>query len=509
MATYIGIKYRQATGSEHVAFVCPADHIRKWGGVPHKTADFVGGFQRPLSDRYKHIIDFFDEAGNSSPTAIVVAFRPNAVKLTSVNAAELDFSLPSGELVKIEISELAKQSIQDLAKNVFVTFSKRLSEDVQEREADEKIDDSSDSQQEDQIESEILTDDEKQEDWGIDVGNSALAEFVNRLSSDSALNDLLSDLALRIQARDGSSIEDARVAADSELTDVLQSLLKPAMIVDGQHRVWGASECTHEIPFTVVGIVDADWNEQVFQFVVINRQARAITAEFLASIVNSSLTNREIIKLEDRLEAAGLSTYESKMLRLMNDDPESPFNGMISRGLESESNKITFKAAMAIASRWSKKMNDRDDAYKVLFRNGLAGSSNKEKRDSWEAAWKEYMFAFWHGVKNIYEKEQLWEPGTRLMYRATLQVLQEAFLEAKAVAGQSYSGPVKLREDVTEFYKNVPAGFFHAEWKRKELLTSDGQAVLRRALNAARIPGSKLKSIISNQALFTGQSSKN
>src|SRR5262249_54774435 len=232
---------------------------------------------------------------------------------------------------------------------------------------------------------------------------------------------------------------------------------------------------------------DAVWREQVFQFVVINKQARTINSELLASIVNSSLTNSEIFQLEGKLEAAGITTYETKVLRILNDDPDSPFAGLISRGLEEESKKITFKAGISLASRWKRRMNNRDEIFKTLFRPHLPGTTNADKLQEWESRWKDYMFAFWNGIKNLYVHEHLWEPGTQLMYRATLQVLQENFLHSKALAGEEYENPITLREAVTEFYRNVPAGFFHTNWKRTELLTDDGLDVLRDALNAIRV----------------------
>lgn len=153
-------------------------------------------------------------------------------------------------------------------------------------------------------------------------------------------------------------------------------------------------------------------------------------------------------------------------------------------------------------------MNERDMVYKTVFKPGLAGATSKQKATVWESVWKDYMFGFWSGIRNIYKDEQLWEPGTQLMYRATLEVIQDNYLEAKALAGIAFSDPVVLREDVEKFYKNVVGGFFHTEWKRKELLTDDGRRVLRDALNVMRVPGTKLRQLVSSHPLFTGAGSK-
>ena len=153
-------------------------------------------------------------------------------------------------------------------------------------------------------------------------------------------------------------------------------------------------------------------------------------------------------------------------------------------------------------------MNDRDDIYKTLFKPGLKGDTNPEKAETWEREWKNYMFAFWNAIKNLYKKDQLWEAGSQLMYRATLEVLQDNFLDVKSVAGEAFSSPVKLRESVEKFYEPVPGGFFHKTWKRTELLTDDGREVLKNALNEMRVPGKKMKTLTETHPLFTGETVK-
>jgi len=514
MPRYLGFRFQQTPGSPSVVtFVAPAEEIRTWAGVPHKTTDFIGGFQRPLSDRFKKIIDFFDEQGNASPTAIVVAFRPGMCHLGSAPLKDPSVSASlsyAPELITLDIEGISEsEPLESLAKKAFDFISVRIAKDLPASEDDSPPEeDGSASPGETDTEEALPEETSTIEDWGVDVGKSALREFAQRLKDKQALDKFVNEIAKTIDDESADTNELKQARARERLTDVLLSLLKPAMIVDGQHRVWGAAESTQEVPFTVCALVDADWQEQVFQFVVINKQARAISSELLASIVNSSLTNAEIAGLEGKLDAAGISTYETKILRTLNDDPDSPFQGLVSRGLEEEDKKITFKAAIALASRWKRKMTDRDTAYRTLFRDGLPGTSKAEKSEAWDEQWKNYMFAFWNGIKNLYSKEQLWEPGAQLMYRATLEVLQENFLAAKTLAGAAYKDPVKLREDVEDFYRNVPAGFFHTKWKRTELLTEDGREVLKTALNAMRVPGAKLKSLEKSDPLFTGASTK-
>lgn len=526
MPRYLAFRYRQTPLAKPIlSFVAPAEDIRSWGGVPHKTTDFLGGFQRPLSERFKQIIQFFDEQGNSSPTAIVVAFRPGAVTVTplelpgGIDKSKLGFK-PEWVMVDVPDGPMPNDTVFDLAVKVCAIVKDRIANDTKS-EPDSEDDDTEGQEMDGSEPNDEFVPEEGNvlAEWGVDVGKSALREFAERVKDKSAVKAFLEEIALSVTDQELAEADlgkeeaakdaDKVILAERRLRDVLDSLLRPAMIVDGQHRVWGAAESEHEVPFAVCALEDADWKDQVFQFVVINKQARAINSELLASIVNSSLTNREIASLEDQLEAAGISTYETRVLRVLNDDPDSPFRGLVSRGLEEQQKKITFKAAIALAARWSKRMTDRDSWYKTLFRPVIPGENNPEKLATWQTSlWRSYMFAFWNAIRNKFEPEHLWEPGTQLMYRATMEVLQDNFLEAQALVGKPAGDPVEFRELVAAFYDGVPAGFFHTKWKRTELLTDDGRAVLKHALNAMRVPGAKLKSLEKTHPLFTGSPTK-
>ena len=43
------------------------------------------------------------------------------------------------------------------------------------------------------------------------------------------------------------------------------------LVVDGQHRLYGAAHATNDIQLPVVAIPNSPWMEQIYQFVVINK----------------------------------------------------------------------------------------------------------------------------------------------------------------------------------------------------------------------------------------------
>ncbi len=170
--------------------------------------------------------------------------------------------------------------------------------------------------------------DDSQEDT-LDLGHSKLKAFYDFLRDDDRVEKFLKDVPETKKKKSKSS---EKTTPEEELTTTLRSLLRPAMIVDGQHRVFGAytSDNAKTINFTVNAISDADWIEQVFQFVVLNKQAKPISSSFLSSILNTSLTNDEVQDIEKRLSDVGIKNSERKILKYLNHNTNSPFHQMVS-----------------------------------------------------------------------------------------------------------------------------------------------------------------------------------
>jgi DGQHR domain-containing protein len=105
---------------------------------------------------------------------------------------------------------------------------------------------------------------------------------------------------------------------------------RAAMVVDGQHRLRGlaayADESGEDLPLLVVALLDADVQEQAFQFVVINNNAvRVPTAN-----VKSIIAGIDEDALEERLHNAGVRYGSiSPILRDLNDLEESPFKDLL------------------------------------------------------------------------------------------------------------------------------------------------------------------------------------
>jgi DGQHR domain-containing protein len=106
-----------------------------------------------------------------------------------------------------------------------------------------------------------------------------------------------------------------------------ESYERPALIVDGQHRVFGMSEVQDEdIPILIVALIDSTPEEQAFQFVVINNKAAKVPTENVKAI----LASFDEPSLQSRLLDAGVSYGNvSSTLRDINEQEESPFRKLL------------------------------------------------------------------------------------------------------------------------------------------------------------------------------------
>lgn len=102
---------------------------------------------------------------------------------------------------------------------------------------------------------------------------------------------------------------------------------RPALIVDGQHRLYGISGFENEdLPLLVVSMIDATPEEQAFQFIVINNKAIKVPTDNVKSI----LANIDEESLQNRLLDVGIPYGNvSPILKNINDRNDSPFQNLL------------------------------------------------------------------------------------------------------------------------------------------------------------------------------------
>ena len=418
----------------------------------------------------------------------------------------------------------------ELAKAVADSISARLGSSASSVEEEPEAEESTNQAQPTAAIDNDDDDDEDDEDDDIDIGVSKLREFHQFVSSPEAIKRWIEDETANYEAER----KEGKLGAEDEppetsLRSLLLSLLKPAMIVDGQHRVTGAANASvnEDIVFTVCALKDADWVQQVFQFVVLNKLAKPISKDFLTGLLNTSLTNEEISDIEPKLERVGISNADRVIMRTVNFEPESPFHDMVAQPGEvvgaQNAGKLSGQGMLKIAKRWRNLGGSKKTLKELrMFEKLLTEKSNSARAREWlggknmdpdtgqlrRGKWAGFFHTFWKIIKAIYEPSQIWEkgPGFHLLMIVTMYELQDYFIETKAAADARFSSMEDFEDQVRTFFADVPAAFFQ-NWEATGLQSGDGPATIRQALKMFK-EGSKLKEVTKASPLFNSSKKK-
>jgi DGQHR domain-containing protein len=245
--------------------------------------------------------------------------------------------------------------------------------------------------------------------------------------------------------------------------------LRPALIVDGQHRLYGMYEFNEEdLPVLVVSLIDASPQEQAFQFIVINKKAVRVSTDNVKSIV-VDFNEQE---LEDRLAKVGV-TYGNtpSTLQYLNDSPSSPFQNLLNwpynRDVKEDS-KLVPITAIEQALRYIKKeftVFEEDDDSII-----------------------EFFCAVWNMVKKNYS--EIWGKNDKFMRKVNINALNEYIIYRLKVFWSSDFLDIfdvkQVEAQVLGILKKIKQEFWLAEWfikiqdnaNVKEMIKNDLQTMI-------------------------------
>lgn len=151
--------------------------------------------------------------------------------------------------------------------------------------------------------------------------------------------------------------------------DFLESMIRPVVLVDGQHRLRGALRAVDDFLSSPEGhqrmaallddnrtaaeaelIVRKEMDrllpvsllysdspaEHVFQFVVVNQKATPMSPALLGTIVSTSLSQDELDPIAARLKEAGIELEDSRAVAYLTRSPESPFRNLVATGVKGD-----------------------------------------------------------------------------------------------------------------------------------------------------------------------------
>lgn len=454
-------------GQSLLILSAPAGEIRSWAGVPRKHFDYEHGFQRTLHPRrVEDLAQFYAESDlNISPTSVVIALKPEQHELESIQCEGLE----SDNLcrLRLDIPDFDTVSTPDLISAVVDNLTVRLGTDAI-------------STVEENVEAAVANLADLEEEFGDDADNG---DWTSAGISDELEEPGRSYLIEFFAELRGFQEGLKQIDDEDKLREVLFSILKPALLVDGQHRVYGAAEANEKIELAICAIPDAGWLEQVFQFVVINQKAKPIKPAFLNAIIATSLTDDEIERLYDRLHASGIDVEKAQLMMRVNTDAESPFRSMIDFEVEGAPGFLKFPGMNKLV----RDFKSTPRSFPVLVPDA----------DQWRETddyWLPHFYALWEGVREYFEGQdpRLWKQPSEsnpnnLLKIVTLQEIQNIMLSVWADTRTfKFRDPNDTKEVARAFWDEFPPTFFTDEWRKKGLQTSVGRRLLQDAIMETR-----------------------
>jgi hypothetical protein len=289
-------------GDDLLLFAAPASALISWAGIPRKAWHIRMLFQRPITPgRAKDLKSFWSMASAGGPEGFILG--PTAI----VVAIQGDPPIEDGKI------DLTFQPVVDLEGDPFEALPPlvdQLYPQIKARLSHEQ--------------------------------RATLAEF-ETAPFDRTVPDIKHDYVFEFAVQMAQLRADPkRFAAvneidDAQLTDIvvsMESLCRPALVVDGQHRLWGAASSGREIILPVVGIPHCGWTDQIYQFVVINETAEKVETSLLTDIFGSSLTRTEQETVRRKLSKSHVDVESRIAAVVASRDPNSPFYNMISLRIE-------------------------------------------------------------------------------------------------------------------------------------------------------------------------------
>lgn len=432
MDAYDVIRFSQyesdSADDDLLLFAAPAEAIASWAGVPQHGWHLRMLFQRWVTPgRQQEVTSFWNYASTPSPgSGKKYILGPTALTVAVFGDPEirgekivLDYELPF---------DLMDPGVDQLAATATVFVNRMVTR---------------------------LTPTEKE------IVDAVLRDPTTKLD-DVSPNWVLQSLCAIAQAvTDASSFIEANNLSDTdvkELVGALEALCRPALVVDGQHRLYGAARADSDIWLPVVAMPNSPWTEGIYQFIVINEKAQRVDTSLLTDIFGSSLTPSEQKAIEVQLDKTGAKVQERIAAVIAARDPDSPFYELVKFALGGQSKGFvptaTVRQLIDGGGRGGRGWRSDEAFYKTYVAPTVPDQADW---DSWtDGKWKEYWFGFWAEVRDYYNKAattDLWtrEQQTNLTKAVSLRLFQRLFMEKMVEAVEDVE---RTRETLLSVFKD-------------------------------------------------------
>ena len=419
-----------------------AEGLLEWCDVPRSKSDYMAGYQRALSRRHEDIAKYFRAAeGNITPGAVIIA----------VDSDHVDIQHGDDSTAVLSIAPDRRDFETKLLEH-FGSLSQRLS-------------------------------DEELESASIDFSSAKdedAEENIEDLADEPTSYLAVLAAELKQAVTDFSSLDIDRATA---IRDYIEGTSKPGLIIDGQHRVFGAKS-VNEFPvmLPVVIIPGLPHSEQVFHFYVLNSKAKPLRKTELRRIISTSLTDAEIHDLYERFDQAGVEAHEARWTFKIHTRDDSVFKGLINFGFGNPGEVIPENVADQVLK-----------AFVRMSKSSYGGLISPIKAKWEDTEYRVELFLqFWRAIAQSASLRATWADARTAAYgtspvqmqifrKVSLLTLQRFVLDklSEIVMFQDeeaspFNDEDRLQKLINKILENLPGEFFEKEWKLKQIDTSQG-----------------------------------
>ncbi|TDT14601.1 DGQHR domain-containing protein [Ilumatobacter fluminis] len=245
---------------------------------------------------------------------------------------------------------------------------------------------------------------------------------------------------------------------------------RPGLVIDGQHRMYGAESFDSSTPLNVVALVNAEDEEVAFQFLVINSKASKVPTDHVKLLALHYAEDA----LAERLRSARMVLGRHTFVGVADSSPESPFFQAVEWPTEpsqadADRSNLVRPASIeqAFAAIDKKKIPDLADDDSLI----------------------EFFFTLWRTIKERWP--ELWTAESKLLQKVGLVAMTTFVIDDLIPLVDR--GDVNLADpDATrvEIEANIldylDPGFWQREWTAKSLDTSAGRQLVVDALTTVR-----------------------
>jgi len=546
---YRGIVSRQVKdGPDVVMFSAPAVEIERWAAIPQRRrieatggAIETAGFQRESKGaRIHEIARFMADHTNVIQNPLLTSIQEDdKVRIDIDDDGTCEVWIDDVDFRHYTLAELIDQVRQQLIKRL-PDLERRsvptaIIDNLREGFAEHYADDGAEA---DDIDS--ASEDDEDENGPDEADNGDAAEIVSGLfHEETQVVDFYDELNARSVVLKELGEVGANLTSIAGFTrDYLESLLRPVVLVDGQHRLLGALEAialemqseagrdkqaayiseglepvaaadrlarevSRSLPISLLATPSPA--EHVFQFVVVNQKATPMSNALLGTIVSTSLTNEELDGIALRLAAAGIKLDSSRAVAYLTRSPDSPFSGLVSTGVggdrpralpwsvmlrlanmvrDLEGGKSFHPPYVDYVKAWSKQH---------FAKTGLVPEDIEDRLEHWrrnDGPWRRLFIALhtkirdYFGDANDMNAENAWgSTESNLFNMVSLTILTQDFFAYLRETGNSLESWEAVGEALDAWLEGLNRGYFNRNWRMKG--TKKDQKSIKEAWSAA------------------------